>query len=250
MIRSIVNITADEIDSAQEELYYNQLPGLLDAYARTTYGGVRAFDLYRMQFVHVTGNTLSLGGLAPSDIHDLGAQYYSICITTGDKRVIVNATKQSYRFVQTFDVEQRPHFTLSYCVNVKESQSGKYFPVCHLTTPLCLTQRGNVWIVLIVDYIPTYSFQTSQDVILRKGDEWWLLGKDNQWTRHFSPRLSQQQLRMLQLACQGLSIEQTAKSMCLAVDTIKKMRYQLFRDLGVSNINEAITRVTNLRLTD
>lgn len=53
---------------------------------------------------------------------------------------------------------------------------------------------------------------------------------------------------VLQRAQKGMTIEEIAKDLCISVNTIKTHRLRIFRKLGVTSINEALTIINNYQL--
>ena len=72
--------------------------------------------------------------------------------------------------------------------------------------------------------------------------------KTNNQTSELIEPLSQRELEVLQLICQGLSNQEICERLYLALDTVKGHNRRIFEKLQVHRRTEAIARARELRL--
>lgn len=116
----------------------------------------------------------------------------------------------------------------------------------HKSIPLRMTRSGKLWLSLILSFPSTGSCNNEFEMVNTKNNEHYLFKGDKMgWVKLPSIYLSDRERLVLIMAAQGHSLQRIADSFYVSVDSVKSCRRKLFAKLGVTNIQEAITKVMN-----
>ncbi|MGI6218326.1 MAG: response regulator transcription factor [Bacteroidaceae bacterium] len=148
-----------------------------------------------------------------------------------------------WAFLDRLPAEERLHCVLS--GNILFSENNYFKQVFQNIKPLRLDSSGNIFLLLCTFNYPERSL-LEFNPRLRYRERHYRF-EHGQWKEE-SLALNFREKRILRLSIQGLSQSEIALRICLSVDSVKKIRQQLFEKLEVSNIHDAIHVAENQRL--
>lgn len=148
-----------------------------------------------------------------------------------------------WAFLDRLPAEERLHCVLSGNILLSDGKYSKQ--VFQNIKPLRLDSSGNIFLLLCTFNYPEHR-PLEFNPRLRYRERHYRFDH-GQWKEE-TVALSFREKRILRLSIQGLSQSEIAHQIRLSVDSVKKIRQQLFEKLGVHNIHEAVFSAENQKL--
>lgn len=220
----------------------------IKAFARLTYESVYVIDYEKMAFEYVSENPLFLCGYLPSEVLDLGYEFYFKNVPEKDLTLLSLINEAGFDFFDKLPDEEKKHYSITYDFHLI-NREGKPTLINHKLTPLFLTGEGKMWKAMCIVSISQHQ-QAGNICIYKQGThDLWALNIENKiWQKSEKPKLSKREIEILQLHAQGLTINQIAEKIFVAPDTVKYYRRRIFERLEVTNMVEALSRAVNSKM--
>lgn len=216
---------------------------ILDSLSRLSYRDIGVANLVTKEVLYVSEGCEDRIGLSRNDIleHGLDAFKYRIC--EKDQEIFDSLLDIYNQFFRDGKILDPSKYTLSFDVRLKKRiGSASNLVHCQLT-PVDFygdTHCENLYICMT-----SLSPNKESGVIEmmdRSGQSYWQYSfMSNHW--HLLPHitLKNEEIEVIRLSAQGLSILEMSSVMNKSFDTIKFYRKILFKKLGVENITEAVS---------
>lgn len=233
----------DELDYSRVSEYVNAA----EAFARSTYQSVYIIDYFKQNFLYVSPNHIFLGGLSPDEVLELGYRFYLKSVPEAEQAMLLQINEAGFAFLNRIPVEERKDWYIQYDFHVMHD--GHPMLIHHKLTPLALTSDGRVWLALCVVSASTHTTAGHIEMHRNGSPEYYEYNTvTRRWDKRHVPLLTDAEKSVLTLSIQGYTMVEIADKMCVAHDTIKKYRKQIFEKLDVRNITEAIAAATHSKL--
>ena len=228
------------------ENYINEIPVILDTIRtvnRGCYQSIIVYDLIRDEVLYFSDIWYNAFSALPQAYKVPFQQFkreatgidWDRCVAFGSLAQQFYATLPSVEimdYVAMFSCE-------SCCGNLSVN-------LLHKSIPLRLTRTGKLWLSLILSFPATgncgkeFEFENvrTHERFIYKGDK-------AGWVKQLPVVLTERERIVLIMAAQGRSLDWIANALCVSVCSVKACRNKLFAKLGVTNIQEAITKVMN-----
>lgn len=219
----------------------------LDVISAISYESIYVLDFFQKRFLFVSENRLFLGGLTSDEVMDLGAAFYFRYIPS-EEHWVLNKTKNLFlRFLQKQPFEERSQFSVSCTFHIKHN--GGLRMVNHKITPLAFDPNWNVWLAVCSVSISNHDIPGNIEIRKLGQSNYWRFDLDlDRWMNVPEIILTDGEKEVLLLAARGLTVDEIARRLHRAKDSIKSRRRAIFDKLGVKSISEAIAFATNYKL--
>lgn len=215
----------------------------VEAFARAIYQSVYLIDYYKQEFLYVSDNPLFLCGHTADEVKELGYAFYMEHVPEEDLKMLVEINSSGFKFFDTFENPDKYKCSISYHFHMKSGSKSNL--INHQLTPVLLTDEGKVWIALCV--VSLSSHKTAGHVEFHKkgsSNSWKYSFEGHRWKECEGVTLKDDELEVLHLSAEGLTMAEIADKMCRSIDTIKSYKRHAFEKLGVTNITEAVARAS------
>ncbi|WP_185711567.1 response regulator transcription factor [Tannerella forsythia] len=230
---------------------YAQIPlyiESLDAFARTTFRSIYVIDYFKRNFLYVSDNPLFLCGMSAEEVRELGYEFYLRHVPEDDYRLLLEANRVGFLFVERVPPKHRQEYTFSCDFHICPPQA-KPLLINHKITPLRLAPDGCIWLTFCIASLSSRATSGHIEVSRKGYNMRWKYDLDNgRWEEQPAIRLSESERQTLLLSAQGYTIEQIADRVSRTPDSVKSYRRKLFEKLEVDNITEAISFAMNEKL--
>jgi DNA-binding CsgD family transcriptional regulator len=218
------------------------------AFARLTYQSVYLIDYTDMSFEYVSDNPLFLCGYTSEEVLAMGYAFYFKQVPEQDLALLSLINEAGFDFYTQIPVAERKQYSITYDFHLVH-KNGSAILVNHKLTPLLLTSEGKMWKSMCIVSLAHHQSAGQARIFKQDSDEVWALNTDKKlWTRSEKPVLSERELEVLRLHAQGFTIDQIAKKLFVAPDTVKYYRRRIFERLEVSNVMEALAYAVNSKI--
>ena len=218
-----------------------------DAISAITYQSLYIIDYFKKNFLFVSDNPLFLCGHTVEEVKKMGGLFYLNNIPPDEQEMITEINRTGFDFFDKMPVEERSNFAISYDFNLLSGK--KKTLVNHTFTPLLLTIEGNIRLAACVISLsshckPGYAKirNINQSTFLR------YLPETRSWKEETGIILNEREKDILTLSAQGFTMNEIAKRLFIAPDTVKFHKRKLFEKLNVKNITEAFAFALNHKL--
>lgn len=239
-------IEANSVTSIKEE-NYRELDLVLravDSFSRSTYQSVYVIDYFKKGFLYVSDNPLFLCGYTPQEMLELGYSFYISNVPKEEQVMLKEINKSGFNFFNSFPVRERRRCIISYDFHILYGRHSTL--INHKITPLVMTEDGRMWLGLCVVSLSSHSSAGHIEFRIYGDNRIWDYSQlSHKWKERGEIVLTPEEKEVLVLSAQGLNRDEIANHMCKSVDSIKFYRRNLFDKLGVKNITEALSYVTN-----
>ncbi|MBT2563070.1 helix-turn-helix transcriptional regulator [Pedobacter sp. ISL-68] len=234
--------------STEDLLQQQDYMETIKAFARLTYEGIYVIDYEKMAFEYVSENPIFLCGYSPEEVLGLGYEFYFKNVPEKDLALLSLINETGFDFFAKLPDEEKKYYSITYDFHLI-NREGKPTLINHKLTPLFLTGEGKMWKAMCIVSISHHQ-QAGNICIYKQGtdDLWELNIESKSWQKSQKPKLSKREIEILQLHAQGLTINQIAKKIFVAPDTVKYYRRRIFERLEVSNMVEALSRAVNSKM--
>lgn len=221
----------------------------LDAFVRISPHSIYVIDYYRQNFLYISPNTLFLNNSTIEEIKRMGYTYYYKLLPLEDRRFLEFINKEGFKFYYNLPEEERIKYSISYDFFIYTGLNKKKILVNQKLTPIILNEKNQIWLALCILTIAPH--KNRRGVIIRKE------GSDTHYTYDFSTqkwktvtvtKLSNTDIDILRLSEQGLSNQEIADLLFYDINSIKFHKKQIFSQLQVRSIKEAIDYAYNNKL--
>ncbi|MBR4229901.1 MAG: helix-turn-helix transcriptional regulator [Bacteroidales bacterium] len=234
----------NEVEPDQPTLDPNIYPGLqpmidtVATFARLSYQWLYVADATKRTFLYIS--ELS-GATFGNDSDKLIANGYDPIINqvVPNERNIYNEITQTIgTLFNTLNNQQKKNIIIKFDITSMIHNQPRL--LCHTLTPLVNLPNGNPWIMLVM--LSPAMHKEAGNLHYRIGNK---VMKYDFTTREWHPVdnnavLSTYERTMLVYAARGYTIDEISHLMYRSVDTVKMYRRNIFKKLGVNNINEAL----------
>jgi DNA-binding CsgD family transcriptional regulator len=243
---SLIN-RVDNVSEEDQKQAINYLESI-DAFARTTYKSLYVIDYEKKGFDYVSDNPLFLCGNTAEEVKEMGYAFYFTHVLESDLDLLIKINTIGFEYYERVPIEERKDYTISYDFHLV-NKSGEKTLINHKMTPLFMTSKGKLWKAIAIVSLSSENKSGNIRVTNRKNNE--VITYDlieDAWKKIELVKLTNREKEILKHSTRGLTINEIAESIYVSPDTIKFHRKKLFEKLGVANISEAITYVTNNKL--
>lgn len=218
------------------------------AFARLTYESVYIINYETMTFEYVSENPLFLCGYSAEEVMKLGYEFYFRNVPESDLTLLNIINEAGFDFFEDLPGEEKIQYSITYDFHLL-NRDGKQTLINHKLTPLLLTRNKKMWKAMCIVSISHHK-DSGNICIYRQGtDEIWELDlKNRRWHNSEKPKLSKREREVLHLHARGLSINEIAKKLSVAPDTVKYYRRKIFERLNVGTIVEALSYAVNNKM--
>lgn len=211
------------------------------------YESIYVIDYVAQNFLYVSPNPLFLCGLSPEEVMQLGYGFYITHVPEDELEMLLNINSVGFRFFNKQPIEERHLFSISYDFHIVNK--GEKVLINHKLTPLAMDAKGHMW--LGVCYVSISNNDCAGNIQVRKSgypDYWSYEPEIDRWIEKKGVKLSDGEKEVLMLSARGLTVEEIARRVNRAKDSIKSRRRAIFEKLGVGSISEAIAFAVNYKL--
>lgn len=219
----------------------------LDKVSSVSYESIYVLDFFQQRFLFVSNNRLFLCGLSSEDVKRMGDAFFIQHIPMEDLSVLNETKNLFFRFLHDLPREEKPYFSASCNFHIMHKDSLRM--VHHKISPLEFDPNGNVW--LAVCSVSISNHDDPGDILIRKqgqSDYWKYDMVLDKWDKAPGAKLTEGEKDVLLLSARGLTVDEIAKRVNRAKDSIKSRRRAIFEKLGVKSISEALVFATNYKL--
>lgn len=213
---------------------------ILASVSRVCYPSFYVVDYYRHNFFYVSDNPLFLGGKPAEEVMRLGYEYFLEQIHPEDYGVMIAVKKSAIQFLHGLPPETWTRYTLSLNIRMRDGYGG-YIMTNHRWTPMRLSPDNHLWLSFCAVTLAVDSHSSDAYISSLHNDRRWIPRDGYEgWDMVDKVRLKSDEVHLIKLAAQGLTMDDMACRLNKSVDSVKKYRKALFKKLGVNSMNEAI----------
>ncbi len=208
--------------------------------AKSIYQSVYIIDYYKKNFLYVSDNSLFLCAHSAEEVKELGYTFYINHIPLVEQRRLVEISKSISDFFKKVPREEQTDYTIFYEFHIVIGKEKKL--INHKLNPLLLTKEGHIW--LATCSVSLSSHTTPGHVEIHKSGVipyWTYSLVKHGWEKNQGFILNKRERTILSLSIQGYTMNEIGNQLCLALDTIKSCKRNLFEKMNVKNIAEAIS---------
>lgn len=233
-----------EVAPDQPTLDPNIYPGLqpvidtVATFARLSYQWVYVADVIRRTYLYISELPEATFDNDSKKLITNGYDPIVDQVVSSERDTYNEITQTLNRLFSTLDVQQKKNVTIKFDITSMVHRQPRL--LCHTLTPLVNLPNGDPWIVLSM--LSPSMHKEAGHLICRLADkemeynfaahEWHPSDKHSHLTTY--------ERTMLIYAARGYTIDEISHLMYRSVDTVKMYRRNIFKKLGVNNINEAL----------
>ena len=218
-----------------------------DAISRITYQSLYIIDYLKRNFLYVSDNQLFLCGYTTKEVKEMGGLFYLNNVPQEEHEMITEINRAGFDFFDKMPIEERANFSISYDFNLLSNK--KKTLVNHTFTPILLTKEGNIRLAACVMSLSSYCKAGYAEMRNTSHTTFWkYLPETHSWIEEAEIILNEREKDILVLSAQGLTMNEIAKRLFIAPDTVKFHKRKLFEKLNVKNITEAFAFALNHKL--
>jgi len=242
-------INENHVDYVSEEDYNNlgNVISTAQAIARMTYNSVYVIDYYKQNFLYVSENPLFLCGMKPDEVKEMGYSFYMNHVPEDEISFLLEINRAGFIFFNRTPVEDRIKLSISYDFHIQNKD--KKVLINHKLTPVLLAENGNIWIAAC--YVSLSSNKEAGNIEAHmegRPDFWTYSLESHAWKKEENISMTEREKEIILLSAQGLTMEEIAEKLYIAISTVKFHKNKLFSKLHVKTISEAIAVVTNHKM--
>lgn len=220
----------------------------LDAITRACGTSLYVIDYFKRDFLYVSPSSLFLNGYSAFEIQQMGYNYYEKMVPENDLRLLLEINKAGFLFYYNLPVEDRLSYTISYDFHIFNKTRKKQL-INHKLTPILLNEKGQLWLALCI--VSTSTKTASREISITNTEnsiEYIYSRESGRWKEKEPIELSEREIEILRLSAQGCINKDIADIICVDINTVKYHKKNIFQQLNVRNINEAIAYANNKKL--
>lgn len=221
----------------------------LDAFARITSSSLYVIDYYKRNFLYVSPHSLFINASTIAEIKNMGYTYYYKLLPQEDRKFLEFINKEGFSFYYKLPERDRMMYSISYDYFIFSGPNKKKILINQKLTPILLNEKNQIWLALCTLSVAPY--KKKRGIIIRKEGEKTQYTYDfasNKWRTINVVNLSDIDIDVLRLSEQGLSNQEIADLLYYDINSIKFHKKQIFKQLKVTNIKEAIDYAYNNKL--
>ena len=234
-------IPENYIDSVSEE-DYRQAMYVVDtvkSYNRMIYQSAYVVDYFKRNFLYVSENPLFLCGMDPLEVMEKGYAFYFEHVPEDELEMLLEINRAGFVFFNKTPVNERLKLSISYDFHIRYMNSQLL--INHKLSPVRLAVNGNIWLAVCLVSLATKRNAGNIEAFIEGRDDFWTYSLENRvWKKGIINKLQDRERDILLLAVQGYTVSQIADKLFISKDTVKFHRKNLFKNLGVSSISEAL----------
>jgi len=230
-----------------EYLKINALIDTFNAVSRIVYQSLYIIDYNKQNFLYVSDNPLFLCGHTTREILDMGYLFYTQNVPEAEQPMLTELNVAGFKFFEKLSSQEKIKCTMSYDFHILTGK--KKTLINHKLTPILLTDEGKIWLAACIVSLSARS--TPGNIILRiidQSDFYEYSLKSHKWKENKGIILNDREKDILTLSAQGFTMNEISNELHLSLDTIKQSKRQLFTNLDVKNITEALSFATSYKL--
>lgn len=218
-----------------------------EALSQIAYESIYIIDYFKKNFLYVSQNPLFLCGFSPEEVMALGYNFYTTRVPDKELELLLKINAIGFRFFNNHPNEDRTLFSISYDFHI--NNNGEEVLINHKLTPLELDPYGHIWLAICFVSISNHDKPGNIEVRKLGQSDYWKFDLDlDRWIRVPGIKLTDGEREVLLLSARGLTVDEIARRVHRAKDSIKSRRRAIFDKLGVKSISEAIAFATNYKL--
>jgi len=239
------NVVSDIPEEEYQKI--STLIATFDAISRIIYQSLYIIDYNKQNFLHVSNNPLFLCGHTAQEVKEMGYMFYINHVSEQEQIMLTEINTAGFNFFEKIPVNEKIKTTISYDFHLENGR--KKTLINHKLTPILLTEEGKIWLAACVVSLSSHSSQGN--VVLRIIDHpvfWEYSLVSHHWKENKGITLSEREKDTLLLSAQGYSMNEIADKLCIALDTVRFYKKNIFEKLQVKNIVEALSFATTYKL--
>ncbi len=218
-----------------------------EAFSRNMYRPIIIVDLYRKKQIYRSGNFSFFVGRSYEESKKNAYQFYLDAIPENELKEIVTVLRKTHELFLSFPIEERSNLILSYYFHV--ISDGKKRLICQNITPLALTDKGELWLILCTFSLSSRKLPGNFIVKRHNDPDYFQYRPDKGvWYHKEGIMLTSVEKDILLLSSQGYTMKEIAVAFGKSQDMIKAYKRVLFSKLRVSSITEAVFTAVNYSL--
>lgn len=222
---------------------------VLDAFARITSSSMYVIDYYKRNFLYVSPHRLFISELTVTEIKNMGYTYYYKLLPQEDRKFLEFINEEGFSFYYKLPERDRIKYSISYDFFIFSGPNRRKILINQKLTPILLNEKNQIWLALCILSVAPHTKR--RGIIIRKEGaktQYTYDFSSNKWKTINSVNLSDTDIDILRLSEQGLSNKEIADILYYDVNSIKFHKKQIFRQLKVKSIKEAIDYAYNNKL--
>ena len=225
----------DEREYEKAGIYIN----VAKAFAHSFYQPVFIADFYKKNFMFLSGNISHLCGNVEEQTGTSKDAFFFDHVPPEEQEMMVEIISKAIELQQTFPVEDRLDWTLSYYFHLVNDSKKRL--IMHKVSPLRLSPDGQLWLAIC-----SLSLSSRREIghaTMRRDahkDYFQYSFKSHVWYYREGISLTDMERDVLILSSQGFTMKEIADRLFRSEDAIKACKRVLFAKLGVKSITEAV----------
>lgn len=216
---------------------------ILDSLSRLSYRDIGVVNLATKEVLYISEGCKDTIGLSREDVFIHGADAFRQCICELDHKILDSVIDAYNQFMSDEKVQVPSLYTLSCDLRLRK-RIGYASNLVHCELTPIDSYNGTCYenLYLCMTSLSPHKDSGGLEIMNRKdGSCWQYSFLSKHW--HLLPRitLKKEEIEVIKLSAQGLSILEMSNVMNKSFDTIKFYRKILFKKLGVENITEAVS---------
>lgn len=220
----------------------------LERLAEVENSSVAVLDLCQKKYVFLRSKFAVTADYNLNDVFAMGPAYYFSLIHPDDIPVILDTYKKSFAYILSLPIEERKDYKAILNFRIRNNKNT-YIGVILQLVILELDQKGNIWLVLILDDILPDKVKfnkVNRRLVNIKTGKFCLFRNETQ--NNIKSTLSSRELDILGLASKGFVSKEIADKLFVSVNTVNNHRQKILEKINATNITEAVTFAKNLGL--
>ena len=220
---------------------YPNLKPIIDtvaAFARISHQWLYVADIIRRTYLYISEDP---GATLGADAKRLTKEGYNLIIdrVAPNERSLYNEVLRACEnMLDTLTLEQRKHATFKFDITSMEGERPRLLH--HVITPLVTNNDGMPWIVMSL--LSPSMYKEAGHLLCETGKTVQEYNFElHRWQKvNKTVKMTVTERDMLIYSARGYTLEEISRLTYRTLDTVKMHRRNIFKKLGVSNINEAL----------
>ena len=229
-------------DLLSVEGHYDTSFAVLDSLSRLSYRNIAIANMATDEIIYLSENCTNSIGVSREEILEEGIESFALHVCE-DNVHILNAAREAYRqFFSDEDIEDPSMYTLSFDVRVRSQKTGILNLVHFQLTPITVPNNAAENLFFCMTSLSPHKQSGMIEMMdIRDRAYWQYSTSSKHWYMLPDITLKKEEIEVIKLSAQGLSILEMSHVMNKSFDTIKFYRKVLFKKLKVENITEAVS---------
>lgn len=215
---------------------------VLDSLSRLSYRNIAIANMATDEILYLSENCTTSIGISREEILEEGIESFALHISEDDVHIL-KAAREAYRqFFSDEAIEDPSMYTLSFDVHVRSQKTGILNLVHFQLTPITVPNNAAENLFFCMTSLSPHKQSGIIEMMdIRDRAYWQYNTSSKHWYMLPDITLKKEEIEVIKLSAQGLSILEMSHVMNKSFDTIKFYRKVLFKKLKVENITEAVS---------